>query len=162
MITYEGLNDQLLGILVKKERPELEQEKERLIIESADNKKQLFEIEERILQVLSNAKNILADEEAIEMLTASKVKSNEIKEKQEIAEVTEKNIDAARQQYKAVSQEASCLFFVITDLANIDPMYQYSLAYYIDLFTQAIVKSERSEVLARRLENLRSYFLFSL
>jgi dynein heavy chain len=24
MITYEGLNDQLLGILVKKERPELE------------------------------------------------------------------------------------------------------------------------------------------
>ena len=39
MITYEGLNDQLLGILVKKERPELEDEKERLIIESADNKK---------------------------------------------------------------------------------------------------------------------------
>ena len=29
MITYEGLNDQLLGILVKKERPELEDEKER-------------------------------------------------------------------------------------------------------------------------------------
>jgi len=39
MITYEGLNDQLLGILVKKERPELEDEKERLIIEGADNKK---------------------------------------------------------------------------------------------------------------------------
>ena len=36
MITYEGLNDQLLGILVKKERPELEDEKERLIIEGAD------------------------------------------------------------------------------------------------------------------------------
>ena len=27
MITYEGLNDQLLGILVKKERPDLEEEK---------------------------------------------------------------------------------------------------------------------------------------
>ncbi len=39
MITYEGLNDQLLGILVKKERPDLEKEKERLIIESASNKK---------------------------------------------------------------------------------------------------------------------------
>jgi dynein heavy chain len=32
MITYEGLNDQLLGILVKKERPDLEEEKERLIL----------------------------------------------------------------------------------------------------------------------------------
>jgi len=35
MITKEGLNDQLLGILVKKERPELEAEKQRLIIEGA-------------------------------------------------------------------------------------------------------------------------------
>lgn len=32
MITYEGLNDQLLGIIVKKERPDLEEEKERLIL----------------------------------------------------------------------------------------------------------------------------------
>jgi len=39
MITYDGLTDQLLGILVKKERPELEEEKERLIVEGAANKK---------------------------------------------------------------------------------------------------------------------------
>jgi dynein heavy chain len=45
MITYEGLNDQLLGILVKQEKPNLEKEKERLIIESAENKKSLTEIE---------------------------------------------------------------------------------------------------------------------
>ena len=45
MITYEGLNDQLLGILVKKERPDLEREKERLIVESASNKKILVDIE---------------------------------------------------------------------------------------------------------------------
>lgn len=44
MITYEGLNDQLLGILVKKERPDLEEEKERLILEGAANQKELFEI----------------------------------------------------------------------------------------------------------------------
>jgi len=81
MITYEGLNDQLLGILVKKERPELEDEKEKLIIESADNKKILFEIEEKILTVLSSDKNILTDETAIKILTASKEKSIEIGEK---------------------------------------------------------------------------------
>lgn len=96
MITYEGLNDQLLGILVKKERPDLEREKERLIVESASNKKQLVDIEQKILEVLSGNKNILTDETAIDVLTASKVKSNEIKEKQIIAEQTEKDIDAAR------------------------------------------------------------------
>ena len=73
MITYEGLNDQLLGILVKKERPDLEKEKERLIIESANNKLQLAEIEDKILQVLQGNKNILTDETAINILTASKV-----------------------------------------------------------------------------------------
>jgi dynein heavy chain len=81
MITYEGLNDQLLGILVKKERPDLEREKERLIIEGANNKKQLAEIEDKILQVLSGNKNILTDESAINILTASKETSNVIKEK---------------------------------------------------------------------------------
>lgn len=45
MITYEGLFDQLLGILVSMERPDLEAEKERLILDGAANKKDLFEIE---------------------------------------------------------------------------------------------------------------------
>lgn len=72
MITYEGLNDQLLGILVKKERPDLEEEKQRLILEGASNQKELFEIEQKILEVLSSDKNILMDEEAINILTASK------------------------------------------------------------------------------------------
>lgn len=99
MITYEGLNDQLLGILVKKERPDLAAEKERLIIEGASNKKQLAEIEDKILEVLSGKKNILTDEAAINILTASKVTSNEISQKQIIAEKTEKDIDDARQTF---------------------------------------------------------------
>ncbi|CAD8159976.1 unnamed protein product [Paramecium pentaurelia] len=162
MITYEGLSDQLLGILVKKERPDLEREKERLIMEGASNKKQLAEIEQKILEVLSGNKNILTDETAIEILTASKLKSNEISEKQIIAEQTEKNIDTARQEYVSVAQQASCLFFVISDLNNIDPMYQYSLVYFIDLFTQSIVKSDKSDNIGIRLENLKNYFLLSL
>lgn len=103
MITYDGLNDQLLGILVKKERPELEEEKERLIIEGASNKKQLAEIEKKILDVLSSDGDILSDEKAINILSASKTTSNDIKQKQEIAEKTEESIDATRQSYQSVS-----------------------------------------------------------
>lgn len=39
MITMEGLQDQLLGIVVARERPELEEEKNALILQSAENKK---------------------------------------------------------------------------------------------------------------------------
>jgi dynein heavy chain, axonemal len=45
MITPEGLEDQLLGIVVTKERPELEEEKTQLILLSAENKRKLKEIE---------------------------------------------------------------------------------------------------------------------
>ncbi|EGR31445.1 hypothetical protein IMG5_109350, partial [Ichthyophthirius multifiliis] len=162
MITYEGLNDQLLGILVKKERPDLAAEKERLILEGANNKKALAEIEDKILQVLSGNKNILTDESAINILTASKVTSNEIKEKQIVAELTEKEIDEARQTYQPVSTQASCLFFTISDLGNLDPMYQYSLVYYLDLFTQGILNSEKSDDFEKRLQILKEYFLYSL
>lgn len=39
MITPSGLEDQLLGIVVARERPDLESEKNILIVQSAENKK---------------------------------------------------------------------------------------------------------------------------
>lgn len=86
MITEEGLTDQLLAIVVSKERPDLEAEKEKLIIEGAENKKTLQNIEDKILDVLSNSQNILADETAIKVLSASKQKANEVSQKQIEAE----------------------------------------------------------------------------
>ena len=41
-------------------------------------------------------------------------------------------------------------------------MYQYSLTYYIELFTMSIVKSDKSPNLTLRLKNLKNYFLYSL
>jgi len=82
MITPDGLQDQILGIVVALERPDLEEEKARLIIEAASNFKQLKNVEDTILKVLSAEGNILEDATAIEVLTASKKLSNEIEEKQ--------------------------------------------------------------------------------
>ena len=55
MITPQGLEDQLLGLVAAKEKPELEEKKNELIIESAQNQKQLKEIEDKILEVLSTS-----------------------------------------------------------------------------------------------------------
>jgi len=55
MITPQGLEDQLLGIVAAREKPELEEKKNQLIIESAHNQRQLKEIEDKILQVLSSS-----------------------------------------------------------------------------------------------------------
>lgn len=55
-------------------RPDLEEERQALIVQSAANKKQLKEIEDKILETLSSSEgNILEDETAIQILDSSKV-----------------------------------------------------------------------------------------
>jgi dynein heavy chain len=103
MITLDGLEDQLLGVVVAKERPDLAEEKNQLIIQGAANKKQLKEIEDQILKVLSASEgNILEDEGAVKILSASKVLSDEISEKQKVADATEAKIDETRAGYRPV------------------------------------------------------------
>ncbi|XP_021255789.1 dynein heavy chain 7, axonemal isoform X3 [Numida meleagris] len=163
MITSEGMQDQLLGIVVARERPDLEGEKQALILQGAANKRQLKEIEDKILEVLSASEgNILEDETAIKILSSSKVLANEISEKQSVAEETEKKIDATRMGYRPISVHSSILFFSITDLANIEPMYQYSLMWFINLFIMSIDNSEKSEDLQTRLKILKDHFTYSL
>ena len=162
MITPAGLEDQLLGIVVAKERPDLEEEKARLVLEGASNAKQLKEIEDKILEVLSGEGNILEDAAAINILGEAKILSDEIGAKQKIAAETEIKIDEARNGYKPVAYRTSLLFFCIALLADIDPMYQYSLDWFIDLFIRAIADSEPDSDLEKRMDNLNVYFQYFL
>ncbi|KAG7196964.1 hypothetical protein KM043_000229 [Ampulex compressa] len=163
MITQSGLEDQLLGIVVAKERPELEAEKNALIVQGAANKKLLKETEDKILEILAVAEgNILEDEEAVDVLTSSKSLSDDIQSKQSATEVTERSIDAARSQYQPIASYSTVLFFTIASLANIDPMYQYSLSWFVNLFNAAIDEAEPADELAQRLLNLTKYFTYSL
>ncbi|KAK9514800.1 hypothetical protein VZT92_025488 [Zoarces viviparus] len=163
MITPEGLEDQLLGIVVAKERPELEEERNALILQSADNKRQLKEIEDNILGTLQSSQgNILEDESAIEILDSAKIMSNEISKKQQIAEKTEIKIIESREGYRAIAKHSSILFFGIADLTNIDPMYQYSLSWFVNLYVNSIQDGQKTKILERRLQILIDHFNYNL
>ncbi|XP_055941760.1 dynein axonemal heavy chain 3-like [Argiope bruennichi] len=163
MITPLGLQDQLLGIVAAKEDPNLEENKNKLILESAENKRLLKEIEDRILEVLSSSEgNILEDETGCQVLTSSKILSEEISAKEIVAEKTKLEIDGVRNGYQPVAVHSSILFFCISSLCNIDPMYQYSLAWFISLYHQSIENSDASSVLATRISNLNDHFTASI
>ena len=163
MITPEGLQDQLLGIVVSQERPDLEEQRNVLIVESAENKRLLKEIEDQILYIMSSSSgNILEDETAISTLKGSKTLSDDISKKQAIAEETEESINSVRQSYFPVAYSSQILFFCIADLANIEPVYQYSLSWFIALFINSIKISEKGRDVEKRLENLNDHFTYSL
>ena len=80
MATLEGLDDQMLGIVVGKDEPEKEAKREELVIEQAKMQKQLRDIEDKILHLLSSASgNILDDEVLIDTLQKSKTVSRKKK-----------------------------------------------------------------------------------
>ena len=162
-VTLEGLEDQLLGIVVTEERPDLAEMKNQLVVSNARMKKELKEIEDNILYLLSASEgNILDDETLINTLAQSKVTSNEITAKVEEAEKTEKEIDATRELYRPVAIRASLLFFGISDLALVDPMYQYSLAWFIELFVRSIGAADKSDNVEERGNILNAHFTYSL
>lgn len=64
-----------------------------------------------------------------------------------------KRIDDTRETYRSCGKQASILFFVINDLNKIDPMYQFSLDWYKQLFVTSIEKS-RENMFQDRIKNI--------
>ena len=117
-----------------------------MIVQLADFKRQLKEIENKILKLVSEANEvILNDEELIIVLDQSKQTAIAIGERMIEAEQTAKMIDENRENYRPVAIRGSVLYFVIADLALIDPMYQYSLEFFMNLFKIRLDKSTPSE-----------------
>lgn len=80
-----------------KEAPQLEERKAALAQSNADMRRELKVLQDKILQVMSQSQgNILDDEVLLSTLSASKQTSEEIQEKVQEAEVTEREIDEAR------------------------------------------------------------------
>lgn len=162
-LTIGALEDQLLGIVVAKERPDLQEKREYLIVQSAANRQALQQVEDNILKTLSaSGASILEDEEAIEILDSSKILSIDIFKKQAAAKKTEAQIEEFRQNYKPIARHSSALYYTITDLPNIDPMYQYSLTWFINLYINSIDTANKSKILERRLAFLRETFTYNL
>ena len=115
-VTLKGLEDQLLGDVVKKERPDVEKRKNTLVISMAGDKKQLKEIEDKILKLLSDSRNILDDEGLVAALGSSKTTSAIIKERVAESEKTEDEINTLRDSYRpmAIREAFSTLSLLIS------------------------------------------------
>ena len=117
--------------VVRLEKPELEIMRNDLIAQINADKSQLAGIEDKILTLLfSSEGNILDNEELIETLNESKETSGIIASRLEDAESTEEEITINREGYRSVATRGSVLYFVVANLAIIDPMYQFSLKYF--------------------------------
>ncbi|CBZ25938.1 putative dynein heavy chain, partial [Leishmania mexicana MHOM/GT/2001/U1103] len=161
-ITPRGLEDQLLGVVVGQERRELEMRRSDLIQKNAAMKADLVNTQESILCKLKEVQgDVLDDVELIAYLNQSKEKTLEITTRVAEAESAEVELTASREEYRPIAHHSSCLYFCCSTLSNVDPMYQYSLQWFVQLFIASIEQARRADDVAQRLENLTEYFTYS-
>ena len=138
-VKQQGLESQLLGIVVQKEQPALERQKSDLTLRVAAGKKKLVDLEDEILRLLSETEGSLLDNESlVDTLQQSKVTSDEVSRQLKEAEETEVRIDAKREEFRPAAIRSSIAYFVLDDMSRVDPMYQFSLDAYVDLFNQSM------------------------
>lgn len=154
-VTISGLEDQLLSFVVRYERPDLEEQRESLIVETSANKQLLQKLEDSLLLKLTTTTgNMLDNTELIATLYNTKEKAAEVTERINLAEQTAKEIKLLREGYRITAKCGANLFFVISDMAAVDSMYQSSLNSYLTVFTSSLRKAVPNVILHRRLTNI--------
>eukprot|EP00742_Colponemidia_sp_Colp-10_P004363 GILJ01004656.1.p1 GENE.GILJ01004656.1~~GILJ01004656.1.p1 ORF type:complete len:2862 (-),score=582.32 GILJ01004656.1:82-7611(-) len=154
-VTLQGLQDQLLNVVVGQERSDLEDQRTHNIQQMSDDKAKVKELEDTLLRELANSSgNLLDNEELISTLEDAKSKSIEIAQRLEEGKFTSQEIEKARSAYRRAAKRGAILYFAMVGMSSISKMYEYSLEAYLGVFVLALQKSKKDAVLENRLRNI--------
>ncbi|XP_015187538.1 PREDICTED: dynein beta chain, ciliary-like [Polistes dominula] len=154
-VTRDGLEEQLLGEVVKAERPDLESTKSELTTQQNTFKITLKALEDDLLHRLSSAgPDILSDITLVVNLETTKRTAAEIEIKAAEAKETAIKIDMARELYRPVAARASLLYFILNELYKINMLYQFSLKAFSIVFENAIKFAELADSVEKRVSYL--------
>lgn len=134
-VTRDGLEEQLLAEVVRAERPDLENSRAELVKQENDFKIALKALEDDLLLRLSKAQGaFLADAQLVDSLEQTKATANDITQRAAEAAQTAQAVNEFRELYRPAASRASLLFFIIGDLRQLNPIYQFSLKSFIGVF----------------------------
>eukprot|EP00595_Chromulina_sp_UTEXLB2642_P001983 CAMPEP_0196768278 /NCGR_PEP_ID=MMETSP1095-20130614/42547_1 /TAXON_ID=96789 ORGANISM="Chromulina nebulosa, Strain UTEXLB2642" /NCGR_SAMPLE_ID=MMETSP1095 /ASSEMBLY_ACC=CAM_ASM_000446 /LENGTH=829 /DNA_ID=CAMNT_0042137617 /DNA_START=2113 /DNA_END=4603 /DNA_ORIENTATION=- len=144
-VTQLGLEEQLLSIVVRFERPDLASQRAALIMQQNLFTIKVKKLEDNILKRLAEATgDITEDRSLIEELELSKKLSNEIAIKLEESRLTSEKIDATSEKYRPVARRGALLFFVMNSLYKIHSYYMFSLKSFLSFFFRGITIAGKS------------------
>ena len=157
MVTDWGLQEQLLGVVVNKERPELEEKRVAILRKLNQYKIDLAECEDRLLFELSNAKgDLLKNVVLITNLEETKKQAGMISKSLVEDRKTQEELIVKRLAFQPAAARGSLLYFEIVRLTHIDYMYQYSLGAFMSVFMKALDRAEPCRSMDETVEQFTS------
>ena len=142
----DGLSSLFLNVLLATERSDLESERLKVTVNSVGYTSRLKDLEEKVLSSLAESEgSVLDNEKAIDTIVSAKGLSADIEERQSRANTVQADVQIIRSTYESVAAYAAVLFFAVTDLSLIDPMYQFSLPTFLRWFQSALIQTRNAE-----------------
>ena len=145
-ITPSSLQNQILSLIMKSERPDIDKRKEDLIKAQRDFKVQLRELEDSLLQALNSEGSILENDKVMSRLEEIKNKSilinNEVSKTEEIM----RELELVTNEYLPISNMASRIFFTLDSLNLIHYLYQFSLGFFMTILNYVIKSPELEKI----------------
>ena len=154
-VTQKGLEEQLLGKVIGKEQKALEDQLNAVLEEVNANTKALLALDASLLERLtSNTGNLLEDDELVGVLSMTKAKAAEVKQKLTAAAETKASIAEKREQFRPVATRGSVLYFAIVEMSGVNVMYQTSLTQFLVLFMESMDRAEKATLASKRVTNI--------
>ena len=143
-VTRSSLQTQSLNDVLKSERPDIDQRRTNLIKMQGEFSTHLRSLEKRLLQALNQSQgNILDDDVVIETLETLKMEAAEISKKVAETDGVMAEVERVTEQYSAIARACSAVFAILEQMHYLHHFYQFSLQYFIDIFTQVLHHNPR-------------------
>nr|DBA32514.1 TPA: hypothetical protein GDO54_000298 [Pyxicephalus adspersus] len=153
--TRAGLRGQLLALTIQHEKPDLEEQKTKLLQQEEDKKIQLAKLEESLLETLATSQgNMLDNKDLINSLNQTKASSALIQESLSESHRLQVSLDQERNAYLPLADSASKMYFIICDLSKINNMYRFSLAAFLRLFQRTLLSKQEQGSTELRIKSL--------
>lgn len=105
---------------------------------------------------------MLDNVELIRTLEETKSKAIEIAQKLVLANQTSEEVEISRDAYRPVARCGAVLFFVLAQLSNVNPMYEYSLNAFLEVFVGSLRKSKPDSSVPKRLLKIMDTLKYSV
>lgn len=138
-ITRSSLASQALNQVLQAERPEVEEKRLSLIKLHGEYKVHLRQLETNLLHALNDSEgNILDHDGIIDTLEKLKVEAAEVTKKVDETDAVMETIETVMHEYRPLADHCGKVFSIIDKLFLINNFYQFSLEYFLSIFSKVL------------------------
>lgn len=143
-MTRGTLQTQALNQVLKAEKPAIDQKRTDMMKLQGEFKLRLRHLEKSLLDALNaSTGNILEDDQVIDTLERLKREAAEVTQKMVDTDGVMAEIDSVTADYTPLAQACSSIYFALDQLSTLNHFYQFSLAFFLDVFNHVVFENKR-------------------